>query len=401
MAKKIAVYHPLWAGLQKIDNLELFFVTPKMPNNLSEFNPIIILGGTASYVDRGPRHDSEIARREREIFNALEKGNLVCITFGVDELLHRVLKRIGVTLEWWEKPKVDLVVKRSEFSSFLKKFGATKFYFNPRPDVNFDDIICKTTGEAVVGFSMKIGKGVLVILPVYILYEKFEDGDFMSEFLSVLLKTLDIYLPKIYYKPPDWINSYRFPQEDAVVSEVEKLQKEISKRRESLERYLKLKEILWFRDDELVKAVMSFFKKIEIKTKRDEIYEEDFWVLEHNKETVIVEVKGLDRNLKRPHISQLDEHRGAREKPDDFPALLVVNSFNKAGSLKEKDKPVSANEIEKAVRTNVLILRTLDLCSAFSLMERNELTSSELLKVIKNEKGWLKITPFGYEIKKN
>jgi len=400
MPDQPAVYHPTWVGSQKIDDLELFFVTPDISASLSGFNPIIILGGTAQYVEEGPKRDFEIARREREIFNALKKGDLVCITFGVDELVFRVLNRIRVNLEMWEKPRVDLVVRRSEFSSFLKKFGGTKFFFYPRRNANFDDIICKTAGEAVVGFSKKVGKGVLVFLPLYILYEKFEDSDFMSEFLYALLNTLDTYIPRIRYTPPDWIDSYRFPQEVAVVSEVEKLQKEISKRGESLEGYLRLKEILWFRDDELVKSVMSFFKKMGIDTKRDEIYKEDFWVMEQNEESVIVEVKGLDKNLKRPHISKLDEHRGAREKPDDFPALLVVNSFNKAGSLKEKDNSISTNEIEKAVRVNVLLLRTLDLCNAYYLMERHKLTSSQLLKVIRTETGWLRITPSGYEIKK-
>lgn len=399
MTEKPVVYHPHWAGLQDIDGLKLFFVTPEMEDSLSEFNPIIILGGTTSFVDGGPQRDSEIARREREIFNALEKGNLVCITFGIDGLLYRVLNRIRVYLEMWEKPKVDLVVKRSEFSSFLKKFGGTKLYFNARPSV-FDDIICKTTDEAVIGFSKKVGKGVLVFLPLYILYEKFDDPDFMSKLLSALLNTLDTYLPKIHYEPPDWINSYRFPQEDVLVSEVEKLQNEISKRRKPLEGYLKLKEILWFRNDELVSSTMNFFNKMGIETKRDEIYEEDFWITEQGKETVIVEVKGLEKNLKRPHISQLDEHRGAREKPDDFPALLMVNSFNRSRSLKEKDKDISANEIKKAVRTNVLILRTLDLCNAYALIERKKLNLKTLLKLVKSENGWLNVTTSGYQIRK-
>jgi len=137
-----------------------------------------------------------------------------------------------------------------------------------------------------------------------------------------------------------------------------------------------------------------------IKTKRDEIYEEDFWITERNRETVIVEAKGLDKNLKRPHISKLDEHRGAREKPDEFPALLVVNSFNNAKSLQEKNKNISTNEIKKAVRTNVLLLRTIDLCNAYTLMEKKVLTPSQLLTSIKKETGWLKVTASGYEARR-
>lgn len=400
MNEKPAVYNPHNSGSTQINGLELFFVAPEASDSLSEFNPIIILGGTLSYVEVGPKQDAELARREREIFNALEKGNLVCITFVDDPLVLRVLGRIGVNLDTWEKPQVDLVVKRSEFSSFLKRFGGTNIFFNPKANVTLDDIICKTTGEALVGFSKKVGKGILVFLPIYIPYVRFNDFDFVSKFLSTLLSALDTYLPRIHYKPPDWISSYRFPQENALVSEVEEFQKEISKREKSLDRYWKLKEVLWFRNNELVEAIMDFFKQVGIKTRRDEIEEEDFWIREGNKETVVVEVKGLDRNLKRQHISQLDEHRAAREKPDDFPALLVVNSFSKAKSLKEKDEDIPPNVVKKAVKTSVLIIRTLDLCNAYYLIERKKLKPETLLKSIRNETGWLKVTTSACRIKK-
>ena len=394
-----AVYHPIWSGLQEIDDLELFCVAPETPDKLSDFNPIIILAGRASDLETEPRHDAEVSRREREIFNALKRGSLVCITCGVDALVYRVLRRIGIILEMWKAPRVDLVVKRSEFSSFLNEFGATKIYFNPRADATLDDIICRAEGEAIVGFSKKVGKGVLIILPIYMLYDRFEDAGFMSRFLSGLLHTLATYLPRIQYKPPDWIGTYRFPKENATVNEVEELQEEISKREETLAEYLTLKEILWFRNDELVKTVMDFFNRIGIKSRQDEIEEEDFWIVEGNKETVIVEVKGLDSNLRREHISKLDEHRVARDKPDDFPALLVVNSFNRAKSLEEKKEDIAPNVIKKAVKTDVLIVRTLDLCNAYYMIEKGELDPETLLSLIKSEPGWLKVTTSAYEVK--
>jgi hypothetical protein len=103
------------------------------------------------------------------------------------------------------------------------------------------------------------------------------------------------------------------------------------------------------------------------------------WITEKGNDTVMVEVKGLDKNLTRPHISQLDEHRGAREKPDDFPALLIANSFNRASSSKEKDQAISPNEIKKAVQTNVVLLKTLDLCNAYSLIEKGARTRCDYL----------------------
>lgn len=64
---------------------------------------------------------------------------------------------------------------------------------------------------------------------------------------------------------------------------------------------------------------------------------------------------------------------------------MVVNNFNKVESLNEKDKGIAPNVIKKAVKTNVLILRTIDLCYAYSLIEMKKLTTSKLLDIIKTE----------------
>ncbi len=397
MNEKTAVYNPRYYDLMKTDDLVLRFISHDSSERFNDFNPIIILGGTLADMFIGDEFEktAEVVRREREIFNALEQGSMVCATFYIDPLVRRVLRRIDISYKTWEDPRVDFVIKRSEFSSFLKNHGSAKYSFSG----DFDDRICEI-GDNVVGFAKKVTGGVFVFLPCYILFKKFGDVSFLKAFLMSILDALRKYGPKIQYAPPTWIGSYRFHNEVDTLSDQEKLQKELDEKMNSLKRYLRLKEILWFRNNELVISAMNFFNEIGMKTKRDEIYEEDFWITENEKETVIVEVKGLDKNVKRPHISQLDEHRGAREKPDDFPALLIVNSFNKAKSLKEKDKKISTNEIKKAVRTNVLILRTLDLCNAYSLMEKKKLDHVTLLKVIREEVGWLRITASGLEIVK-
>lgn len=395
MAKIPAVYNPSWYDAQKVGDWEVFFIPPEHPESFAKHNPIIVFGGTLD-TENITERISEASRREREIFNSLEMGNLVCLIFRLDILTYRVLNRLNIQFGVWGMPRVDFHIRRSEFTSLLKKYGETKYEWQG----DFDDIICETEDGKIVGFAKRVRKGTLLFLPCYISLDKLEHSDIIEDFLPALLDTLKKYLSKTHYQPPDWADSYRFPNERVTLSKLKKLEGEIVEVEKLLERYSKLKQILWFRDDELVEAVTSFFDKIGIKTKRDEIHEEDFWIVERNKETVVVEVKGLDKNLKRPHISKLDEHRGAREKPDDFPALLIVNSFNKAKSLREKDKDISANEIKKAVRTNVLVVRTIDLYNAMFLMEKEKLTTSDFLRIIKTEKGWLKVTSSDYEIKK-
>ena len=220
----------------------------------------------------------------------------------------------------------------------------------------------------------------------------------MTSFLTKLLEAVTNYSARFQCEAPSFIDSYKCPNESIIVSEIAKIRSELSKKEKILQKYSKLKEILWLRDDELTGSIIDFLEVIGINTKRIEICEEDFWIVENGKEAVIVEVKALDKNLSRIHISQLDQHRAARDKPDNFPALLIVNSFNKASSPKEKDQVISPNEIKKAVNTNALVLRTLDLFNAYCLIEKNNLERQDLLRIVKTENGWLKVDSSKWKI---
>jgi len=402
VTENVAVYHPDWNDKSSLDGLEVFFVSPNSPASLESFDFIVVLGGAMLTCPK-EMCQIEAVRRERELFNALESGSVVCATFmwNNDPLSFRIANRIGIGLQGWDLTAA-IEVKRSEFLPFIKRFGVAgaRFYSPTRTtEYEFDDVICRSRDGVLFGFVKKVGRGVLILLACEVELRQYHDSDFMKEFLGALIKSSKAYGTKVQYRVPRFVESYRFPNETVITSKIAELQKELAQRENSLAKYQKLKEILWFRDDELVDSAIGYFNEIGIRTKRDEIREEDFWLIEANKETVIVEVKGLDRNLTRPHISQLDEHRGAREKPDDFPALLIVNSFNKANSLKEKDEPISPNEIKKAAQMDILLMRTLDLCNAYYLIEKGSLDAATLLKLIKAEKGWLYVSTFGFEIK--
>ena len=60
--------------------------------------------------------------------------------------------------------------------------------------------------------------------------------------------------------------------------------------------------------------------------------------------------------------------REAREVPN-LTGLLVANTFMTADSLEAKDQPFLPNVIEKAVSTNLLITRTIDLGRIFDHLE--------------------------------
>ena len=62
----------------------------------------------------------------------------------------------------------------------------------------------------------------------------------------------------------------------------------------------------------------------------------------------MTQVKGKDHGIKRGDLYALDTHREERNKADDFPALLLINTFNRAQDLEEKDAPIPSDEIRRA-----------------------------------------------------
>lgn len=84
----------------------------------------------------------------------------------------------------------------------------------------------------------------------------------------------------------------------------------------------------------------------------------------------------------------------------DFPALLIINTKMAATSLKDKDLQVASEQIKKAVNDKVLIVRTLDLLNLIKLVEISRTSKDEILRMFKEEHGWLKATEEALEIMK-
>ena len=117
---------------------------------------------------------------------------------------------------------------------------------------------------------------------------------------------------------------------------------------------------------------------LHLKTRRFEEYIEDFWLLDLNTgdDIALAEVKSATHNAKRTHVAAAFLHREERERGDDFPALLVVNSFADADTVKVKDKQrISPKVLNLATRNGVLIVRTLDLLRLADLLEQGSISA--------------------------
>ena len=169
-------------------------------------------------------------------------------------------------------------------------------------------------------------------------------------------------------------------------------QKRVKDLNEELSKFDEFKKILYLGDYELEKQVPIFLDSIGILTRREERFIEDFWILESDRKLAICECKGLKKNLTRGLLAKLEHHRGEYGLPDDFPAVMIVNTFLSAISLKQKRRQIEKKEITKAMNDHLLIIRTIDLVFAYDQILRGSLTTQELLTLLKTEVGWLEIT---------
>jgi hypothetical protein len=154
------------------------------------------------------------------------------------------------------------------------------------------------------------------------------------------------------------------------------------------------KQILYFTDDELEREVVRFLT--------DELgiparwtggpEEEDFWLLEDKESWCIGEVKGPGTsNLGRQDVGKLDTHRKEAKRPQDFPALLVGNTFHRTQNVASRDQPIAPNVIKRAAEDHVLVVRTLDLVRLLMLGASPE-AKAAFLSAIRRGGGWFEVT---------
>lgn len=379
----------------KLEYGEMLFVDQNFSRHLADYDIIVYCVGAFKYkFERGflgqqvlRTVPAEAIRRENEIGLALERGKTVCIigSHAEDYVVSGLFKSFNICYDYIQKGEIsrNLEVKRSEFKSFVDDVGATQIGFIKD---SIDDAICYAD-KTVVGFSKRIGNGLLLFIPC--VWGSTEIS-YLIEHLERLGAGLISYSAKLVAEPPSYIQQFLFTKERGVREEIDRITKEqIVPLERSLDFYAGLKSVLWLGDKTLVKATDSFLKNMGFQTNIDEIFEEDLWIMNGQEKLIIVEVKGLNKNLTRQDISKLDEHREAREVPN-LTGLLVANTFMTADSLESKDQPFSPNVIEKAVNTNLLVTRTIDLCRIFNHLELGELIPSQvLLETILGKKGWL------------
>lgn len=282
-------------------------------------------------------------------------------------------------------------VTNSSFAPYLFQYGNERVGF-VLPESSLPvKILARPKNEDSDDFAsaltVSIGKGSIYFLPSNIA------GKHEVELIESLLDSLRAESESTNQNSHPIAESFTFTNERLELDKKIRLEKELSQVTEQIQSFLERKDILFLRDDPLAERLAIWLKQyLDIETSRIEEYREDFWIVDNGNRSVICEVKGLTGNIQRQHISQLDHHRDARELDEDFPALLIANTFANAPSEDEKARQrITPTECKAAVRRKVLVTRTIDLIRLLDLVDQGKLDPKEILRLFTTECGWLKV----------
>jgi len=366
---------------------------------------------------------TDIVELDKQITTALQRGRSVCFLteslighpypdstlvkiddvyefFDDDEeqlksniIGHRILRNLGAYPNLAEELTSHYQVRRGEFKNYLQNFGAGNIWFELMGNLEEADIICRDDAGKIAGFCLKVGKGNLLFLP-YLRHERLDFDEAMESLASGIIT----YLSKIAGEEPEWAESFVLAQEKPLLAKRQRAEAQIKDLDSQLTRFKNLRVVLWQRDHALQESVPHFFKELGIETRQDEAFEEDFWVTQDGRDIVIGEVKSMNGNISRQDIGKLDEHRKARDMPDNFPALLVANTFATMKGLKDKDRRIEPNACKRAADDHIVVMRTIDLFNLFDCITQGQLAVSEFIEILLTESGWLRIDSNGWKV---
>ncbi len=351
---------------------------------------------------------------EKQLYEALDKGSSV-VFFHYDEeiprdfddvkkLLNcqigfRFLNLLSISTHRIDQPVHGLVAKRTEFKSFIDKWGSSKNYFSVYGEGNFDDIIVQPK-DFPLAFSSIFKNGRLIYLPCQRNYRNIAD---LTEMFQTLINSLITYLTKLRSQIPDWAKCSFFNDEKLLIDELITTIEKKDKIEKALEPYKIAKSLAFASEYNLQKDLPKFLRdNLSLNTLEDETYNEDFWLLDSTgKKIAICETKSYTKGFSKNGVYSIYNHREYYRLDESFPAIIFVNlNLNAAGWL-QKLSPIAPQDYQVATTNNVLILRVEDILFMWDAVQNNKITKEEIISLLTTSTGWLVFKPDStYEIKK-
>ena len=200
---------------------------------------------------------------------------------------------------------------------------------------------------------------------------------------------------------PEWLYAHIFDNDEQLNkniedcnAKIENLKLEIDATKLQLEQNLYYKSMLIETGDKLVEIVFNTLQEIlgvdlshfVDEKKEDVLFKKDSI-------TYIGEIKGINGGIGNSHISQVDNHKSLYEdklqeegaQEESIKKLLIIND-QRSKPLNERE-PIHQNQINKANKEDVLIIRTSDLLNILEKYRQSKLDREEIFKKLATQTG--------------
>lgn len=185
------------------------------------------------------------------------------------------------------------------------------------------------------------------------------------------------------------------PAEAEIESRITELEGEITRLRSSLEDLRKSKMILFLSEAALRDELTRFFTlSLGMPTGASELSKEGFWMISEalGEEWCFGEVRdSAAGNVTREMVARVMINRHDAGKPDDFPAVLVVNTFHGRPDIADRDDAVPEEILRRAAEDHIVVVRALDLVRLRQKEAAGFPGIKDFQEAIRNSGGWFEV----------
>ncbi|MBI2029525.1 hypothetical protein HYT02_03865 [Candidatus Gottesmanbacteria bacterium] len=281
----------------------------------------------------------------------------------------------------------------SELTNYFNSdYGVSKTKFNNYSSTDYRVLadISQYDGDVAVCL-----KGQIFFLPCHVI-KKGEKN--VRDLFKTLVPGLVTTYRKLNQELPNWLNEFQFDSESKYLKEKQILEDKFTIINQKIFNLKQFKKPLILTGKLLIESLVKIMKNgmsLEVTTKDDGYEDLQLWnrpKVENGSVIAIIEAKGVNGNVTREAINQVDDHRERNNFEANFPGILIVNTFIKSSnSIKDKDRPIEQEQIAHALKMGVLIIRTLDLVRAFDLILSKKIKIDKFKNILLKEKGWMEV----------
>ena len=377
--------------------------------SLTDFDSLIIMQGAFEELHRTRSFlgetewiscdTDELDRRTKEVIQIFKKGGLVLVllvrpfydSFGGrnckdTDLAKRLINTQGLYRYDLESPAPCVFPMKGELEEFCERYGRAYSYFDffrhENDHLDYLPLVKLSSGK-IVGFSL--------YRRLYYLPAILPKNNNLEEFLAILTGSAFAIYKKSCVELPSWVNKISLGEEAVLRGEIENAEKVIRDDKVRLERLIRFKRVLIESGDDLVNSVAKLINEItEFQVDSIDNKKEDCRIIDKAGNVIaLVEIKGMNGNVKMSNVSQAFEHRERTQGFGNLPVILIVNTFiGTARSEYEKDKAPEEEQIHLAEKHKVLILRTIDLLRMYNAVSLGSWTKERIGEYMLTRVGW-------------